>query len=132
MQVVRWMEMRKVITGPLPEIAVRLSQFLGHTSHDALVIFTRECTGRPRKVAGNHEIVDRVTIDELDEIKQSVDPGVIRDEVAVLAGSRRRIWAVRDDPSDTLLVLVPRPSQTGAAPDLDEIAAVFGIHVGMS
>ncbi|MDT5154504.1 MAG: hypothetical protein QOI01_6237 [Mycobacterium sp.] len=125
MQVVRWMEMRKVITGPLPEIAVRLSQFLGHTSHDALVIFTRECTGRPRKVAGNHEIVDRVTIDELDEIKQSIDPGGVRDELAVLAGSRRRIWAVRDT-CDTLLVLVPRPSQT-AAPDLDEVAAVFGI-----
>jgi DNA-binding CsgD family transcriptional regulator/signal transduction histidine kinase len=124
-QVVRWMEMRKVITGPLPEIAVRLSQFLGHTSHDALVIFTRECTGRPRKVAGNHEIVDRVTIDELDEIKQSIDPGGVRDELAVLAGSRRRIWAVRDT-CDTLLVLVPRPSQT-AAPDLDEVAAVFGI-----
>jgi DNA-binding CsgD family transcriptional regulator/signal transduction histidine kinase len=119
------MEMRKVITGPLPEIAVRLSQFLGHTSHDALVIFTRECTGRPRKVAGNHEIVDRVTIDELDEIKQSIDPGGVRDELAVLAGSRRRIWAVRDT-CDTLLVLVPRPSQT-AAPDLDEVAAVFGI-----
>jgi DNA-binding CsgD family transcriptional regulator len=127
LQAARWTEMRKVITGPLPDIAVRLSQFLGHTSHDALVIFTRECTGRPRKVAGNREIVDRVTIDELDEIKQSVAPGGIRDEVAVLAGSRRRIWAVRDDPCDTLLVLVPRPSQTGTAPDLDEIAAVFGI-----
>ncbi len=126
MQVVRWMEMRKVITGPLPEIAVRLSQFLGHTSHDALVIFTRECTGRPRKVAGNREIVDRVTIDELDEIKRSVDPGGVRDDLAVLAGSRRRIWAVRDDSCDTLLILVPRPSQT-AAPDLDEVAAVFGI-----
>jgi len=125
-QVVRWMEMRKVITGPLPEIAVRLSQFLGHTSHDALVIFTRECTGRPRKVAGNQEIVDRATIDELDEIKQSIAPGGVLDDLAVLAGSRRRIWAVRDDPCDTLLVLVPRPSQT-AAPDLDEVAAVFGI-----
>src|SRR5258705_3158212 len=103
------MEMRKVLTGPLPEIAVRLSQFLGHTSHDALVIFTRECTGRPRKVAGNHDIVDRVTIDELDEIKQSIAPGGVRDELAVLPGVRRRIWAVRDDPRDNLLVLVPRP-----------------------
>jgi DNA-binding CsgD family transcriptional regulator/signal transduction histidine kinase len=118
-------ELRKVITGPLPDIAVRLSQFLGHRSHDALVIFTRECTGRPRKVAGNREIVDRVTIDELDEIKRSIDPGGLREELTVLAGSRRRIWAVRD-PCDTLLVLVPRPSQTDP-PDPDEVAAVFGI-----
>src|SRR6478609_11851855 len=106
------MEMRKVITGPLPEIAVRLSQFLGHTSHDALVIFTRECTGRPRKVAGNREIVDRVTIDELDEIKRSVDPGGVVAGIRSLGGGRRRVWAVRDS-GDTLLVLVPRPSQAG-------------------
>nr|WP_271209254.1 LuxR C-terminal-related transcriptional regulator [Rhodococcus wratislaviensis] len=121
-----WVEMRKVITGPLPDIAVRLSRFLGRLwSHDALVIFTRECTGRPRKVAGNRQIVDRVTIDELDEIKQSINPGGIFDGPALLAGSHRRIWAVRDI-SDILLVLVPRPSQPDA-PDADEVAAVFGI-----
>ncbi|MFE5707483.1 helix-turn-helix transcriptional regulator, partial [Rhodococcus koreensis] len=61
--------MRKVITGPLPEIAARFSRFLGQLwVHDALVIFTRECSGWPRKVAGNRQIVDRVTIEELDEI----------------------------------------------------------------
>ncbi|RZL73883.1 MAG: helix-turn-helix transcriptional regulator [Rhodococcus sp. (in: high G+C Gram-positive bacteria)] len=118
--------MRKVITGPLPDIAAGFSRFLGQLwSHDALVIFTRECTGRPRKVAGNRQIVDRVTIDELDEIKQSIDPGGVLDGPALLAGSRRRIWAVRDI-SDILLVLVPRPSQPDA-PDPDEVAAVFGI-----
>ncbi|MFD9669346.1 LuxR C-terminal-related transcriptional regulator [Rhodococcus sp. NPDC059968] len=118
--------MRKVITGPLPDIATRFSRFLGQWwSHDALVIFTRECTGRPRKVAGNREIVDRVTIDELDEIKQSIEPGGVFAGIRSLGGGRRRVWAVRDS-GDTLLVLVPRPSQTGA-PDSDEVAAMFGI-----
>ncbi|RYE37686.1 MAG: helix-turn-helix transcriptional regulator, partial [Hyphomicrobiales bacterium] len=117
--------MRKVITGPLPEIAARFSRFLGRWwPHDALVIFTRECTGRPRKVAGNRQIVDRVTIDELDEIKQSLDPGGVFDGPALLAGAHRRVWAIRD--CDLLLVLVPRSSQTGA-PDADQVAAVFGI-----
>lgn len=126
LQVDPWVEMRKVITGPLPDIATRFSRFLGQLwPHEALVIFTRECTGRPRKVAGKREIVDRVTIDELDEIKQSLEPGGVYDGVAMLAGVRRRVWAIRDV-CDTLLVLVPRPSETGA-PDPDEVAAVFGI-----
>ncbi|MDV7090274.1 helix-turn-helix transcriptional regulator [Rhodococcus opacus] len=118
--------MRTVITGPLPDIATRFSRFLGRWwPHDALVIFTRECTGRPRKVAGNRQIVDRVTIDELDEIKQSIEPGGVVAGIRSLGGGRRRIWALRDT-YDTLLVLVPRPSQAGA-PDPDEVAAVFGI-----
>ena len=126
LQVDPWVEMRKVITGPLPDIAARFSRFLGPLwSHDALVIFTRECTGRPRKVAGNREIVDRVTIDELDEIKQSIEPGGVFAGIRSLGGGRRRVWAVRDA-GDTLLVLVPRPSQAGA-PDPDEVAAMFGI-----
>ena len=126
LQVDPWVEMRKVITGPLPDIATRFSLFLGQLwPHEALVIFTPECTGRPRKVAGKREIVDRVTIDELDEIKQSLEPGGVYDGVAMLAGVRRRVWAIRDV-CDTLLVLVPRPSQTGG-PDPDEVAAVFGI-----
>jgi len=126
LQVDPWVEMRKVITGPLPDIAARFSRFLGPLwSHDALVIFTRECTGRPRKVAGNREIVDRVTIDELDEIKQTIEPGGVFAGIRSLGGGRRRVWAVRDA-GDTLLVLVPRPSRTGA-PDPDGVAAMFGI-----
>ncbi|HWC23005.1 MAG TPA: LuxR C-terminal-related transcriptional regulator [Flexivirga sp.] len=121
----RWIDMRKVVDGPLPAIAARLSAFFGTRSHDALVIFTRECTGRPRKVAGKKEIVDRVTIDELEEIKQSLEPGTNCETEAVLAGSSHRIWAVRD-PSDILLVMVPKASRTDTV-RLDEIAAVFGI-----
>ncbi|MBF6148888.1 helix-turn-helix transcriptional regulator [Nocardia nova] len=118
--------MRRVIAGPLPEIALRFSRFLaGSCPHTALVIFTRECTGRPRKVAGLTEITDRVTIEELEVLKRSVVPEAAFDGPAVLAGKQRRVWALRDE-TDTLLVLVPRTTQDPPA-DWSEIGAQFGI-----
>ncbi|WP_446666527.1 LuxR C-terminal-related transcriptional regulator [Flexivirga sp. B27] len=121
----RWADLRKVVDGPLPTIAARFSTFLGARSHDALVIFTRECTGRPRKVAGRKDIVDLVTIEELEQVKASLDVGVSCEQEAVLGGSKRRIWAVRDE-SDILLVMVLKTTRTETRP-LAEIAAVFGI-----
>ncbi|ALU73472.1 LuxR family transcriptional regulator (plasmid) [Rhodococcus erythropolis R138] len=125
--------MREVLTGPLPDIAVRFSRYLSHLwPHDALIIFTRECTGRPRKVSGNRELVDRVTIDELDTIKQTLSLGTGSESLSTLAGRSHLLWAVRDS-SDTLLVLVPRSNKVGALDSgdveatLGEIAAVFGL-----
>ncbi|MFF2109192.1 helix-turn-helix transcriptional regulator [Rhodococcus koreensis] len=118
--------MRAVIAGPLPDIAARFSRYLTSLwSHDALVIFTCECTGRPRKVAGNREIVDRVTIDELDALKKSADLGTVFDGVQILGGARRPLWVVRDA-TDTLLVVVPKRVQP-EPPDPDLIVALFGI-----
>ncbi|MFE5701365.1 LuxR C-terminal-related transcriptional regulator [Rhodococcus koreensis] len=118
--------MRAVIAGPLPDIAARFSRYLTSLwSHDALVIFTCECTGRPRKVAGNREIVDRVTIDELDALKKSTDLGTVFDGVQILGGARRPLWVVRDA-TDTLLVVVPKRVQP-EPPDPDLIVALFGI-----
>ncbi|WP_188837555.1 helix-turn-helix transcriptional regulator [Flexivirga endophytica] len=123
-QSARWVDMRKVVDGPLPDIAARLSAFLGTRSHDALVIFTRECTGRPRKVAGKKDVVARVTIEELEAIKESLELGTSCDSEAVLAGSKHRIWAVRDL-SDILLVMVP--THLRATLSLEEVAAMFGL-----
>ncbi|MDF3306465.1 LuxR C-terminal-related transcriptional regulator [Rhodococcus sp. T2V] len=118
--------MRAVIAGPLPDIAARFSRYLTSLwSHDALVIFTCECTGRPRKVAGNREIVDRVTIDELDALKKSADLGTVFDGVHILGGARRPLWVVRDV-TDTLLVVVPKRVQP-EPPDPDLFVALFGI-----
>ncbi|MEV6258860.1 LuxR C-terminal-related transcriptional regulator [Nocardia sp. NPDC051911] len=121
-----FVDLRHVIAGPLPEIAQRFSQLIGDRwEHSALVIFTRECTGRPRKVSGAAEIVDRVTIDELDALNQTLALGATFDGVAVVAGDRRPVWAVRDT-GDTLLLLAPRfPGErlrSGA-----DLAAIFGI-----
>ena len=125
-QVRPWKDLRSVIAGPLPDIATRFSRYLAALwPHDALVIFTRECTGRPRKVSGYRDIVDRVTIDELDDLRKSLDIDGVFDGVCTIGGGRRRIWAVRDA-TDTLLVLVPKRAQPDAL-DPDLIAAWFGI-----
>lgn len=121
-----WADLRMVVDGPLGDIASRLSRFLTPAwPHEALVIFTRECTGRPRKVAGRADIVERVTIAELEALRDSIALGHARDAVVTLAGTERRIWALRDV-GDTLLVLVPR-NEGLAAPDPDAAAGLFGI-----
>lgn len=116
---------RDVVDGPLVDIAVRLSRCLVERwPHLALVIFTRECSGRPRKIAGPPEIVDRIGIGELEDLKATVDRGEPRAGDTVLAGTRRWTWAVRDT-SETLLVLVPRDREP--LPDPAELAAVFAL-----
>ena len=107
----RWQQFVGVVNGPLPRIAERFSKFLlSAHPHDALIIYTRECTGRPRKVAGAAAIVERATIAELDAIKESVARGNVLHGHAVIGGSRRRVLAVRDV-SDTLLVMVPKTTR---------------------
>ncbi|MEE3851694.1 LuxR C-terminal-related transcriptional regulator [Gordonia sp. LSe1-13] len=104
--------MRAVIDGPLPEIALRFSRFLAADwPHQALIIFTRECTGRPRKVAGDPAIVDRVTIDELDAIKEEVSSGEVITTSVVVGGEVRPIHTVRDA-TDTLLVIIAKPGRS--------------------
>ncbi|OLT45201.1 helix-turn-helix transcriptional regulator [Saccharomonospora sp. CUA-673] len=118
--------LREVLDGPLHDIARRLSHFTASRwSHTALVVFTRECTGRPRKTAGDVEMLNRVTISELEHVKQSLEPGNTTCATFTLAGERRRLWAVRDQ-SDMLLVLVPR-SPSRSLPEADLLAALFGI-----
>ncbi|MGV9546035.1 LuxR C-terminal-related transcriptional regulator [Nocardia beijingensis] len=116
----------EVITGPLHEIARRLSRFVAERwPHTALVIFTRECTGRPRKVAGATSIIDRIAIGELEELKSKLEPGGSLSAAASIGGAQRWVWSLRDL-SGTLLVLVARlPGQQLPRPA--ELAAVFGI-----
>jgi len=117
--------LREVIDGPLAEIAHRFSRALsGRWPHRALVIFTRECTGRPRKVAGAPELVDRITVEELDAIKAGMTSSDAHAGPAVLGGAQHWIWAVRD-PCGTLLVLVPRAR--AELHDPAPLAAAFGI-----
>jgi DNA-binding CsgD family transcriptional regulator len=121
-----WIDLGDVLAGPLPDVAERLSRMLrGTWPHDALIIFTRECTGRPRKVAGDRDIVDRVTIGELDAVGQEIELGAVFEGTAKLGGLTRPIWAIRDR-TDTLFVVVPsKPGQPPISAEL--IAAWFGI-----
>ncbi|MFC3966430.1 LuxR C-terminal-related transcriptional regulator [Nocardia jiangsuensis] len=138
--------LRAVIDGPLAEIARRFSRYLAERwPHDALVIFTRECTGRPRKVAGAAEVVDRVGIGELEAVRSALAPGEHAELTARLGEAPRRLWAVLDR-SGILLILVPRkPARAGrdaidpetaapcaadercALPGAAELAARFGV-----
>ena len=96
--------------GPLTDIGQRFSTLLTDlVPHDALVVFTRECTGRPRKVAGDSAVVDRVTIAELDRVRSELAAGQIRRGPAVIGGRSREVCAILDR-TDTLLVLVPHRS----------------------
>ncbi|AQA06022.1 helix-turn-helix transcriptional regulator [Mycobacterium sp. MS1601] len=119
--------MRSVISGPLPDIADRFSRLLAPLlPHEALVIFTRECTGRPGKVSGEPGIVSKVTTAELSHIREQLDLGEQRFGVARVAGLARQAWVLRDS-TDTLLVVVcdrrPPPAWDVTA----TVAAMFGI-----
>ncbi len=118
--------LRDVIAGPLYEIARRFSRFLSpRWPHTALVIFTHECTGRPRKIAGDPTVVDKITINELEDLKTRLAPGTSLGTTASIGGAQRWVWTLRDV-TDTLLVLIPRnPGQQLAAPA--DLAAAFGI-----
>ncbi|OZD18357.1 helix-turn-helix transcriptional regulator [Rhodococcus sp. 06-156-3C] len=121
--------LRNVVSGPLVDIARRFSSWTASRyPHTALIIFTRECTGRPRKVSGDSAIVDHVSIKELDDLKDHQFRGGDRtlDGVVTLAGSARRVAALLDDATDTLLVIVPKPTAT-TFDTASDVAAAFGI-----
>jgi DNA-binding CsgD family transcriptional regulator len=64
------------LAAPLQEVAAAASALLQPVvAHRALVIFTEDCTGRPRKKAGEAEVVENVTIAELDRILASLGDG---------------------------------------------------------
>ncbi|MFC9761991.1 response regulator transcription factor [Rhodococcus jostii] len=117
--------MRDVIDGPLPDIAVRFSKFLADIwPHTALVIFTRECTGRPRKVSGDPSVVERVTIAELDALRTRMAEGIPFDDQTVIAGAKRKVWALLDA-TGTLLLVLPKPRQR--IREVPLVAGAFGV-----
>ncbi|KAF0259772.1 Transcriptional regulatory protein DegU [Clavibacter michiganensis subsp. michiganensis] len=100
------------LAAPLQEVAESLSGLLQPVvAHRALVIFTEDCTGRPRKKAGEAEVVENVTIAELDRILASLADGSDGDAGSAwsvehpVGGRPRTVAAWRAD-TGALLVLV--------------------------
>ncbi|OUE30688.1 Transcriptional regulatory protein DegU [Clavibacter michiganensis] len=97
------------LAAPLQEVAGALSALLQPVvAHRALVIFTEDCTGRPRKKAGEAEVVENVTIAELDRILASLgddDHGSAWAVEHPVGGRPRTVAAWRAD-TGALLVLV--------------------------
>ncbi|MDY7542921.1 MULTISPECIES: helix-turn-helix transcriptional regulator [unclassified Cryobacterium] len=111
------LELRKVLAHPLLGIAGAFSDLLqSRISHGALVIFTEDCTGRPQKKAGQAEVIDHVTIAELDILRDAVAlrGGSIWNEPALLARSERAMsaWIA----STGALLVLTDPELTAAAP----------------
>jgi DNA-binding CsgD family transcriptional regulator len=100
------------LAAPLQEVAGALSALLQPVvAHRALVIFTEDCTGRPRKKAGEAEVVENVTIAELDAILASLATGSDDDDRSAWAvehpvGGRPRTVAAWRADTGALLVLV--------------------------
>lgn len=97
------------LAAPLQEVAGALSALLQPVvAHRALVIFTEDCTGRPRKKAGEAEVVENVTIAELDRILASLGetPGGGAWSVEHAVGGRPRTVAAWRADTGALLVLV--------------------------
>ncbi len=103
-----------IAEAPLSGIAERLREaVLPYAGGHALVIFTEECTGRPQKKAGAAEILERVSIAELQHVRSLVaDSGPWQGE-ALIAGRTRRILALTYPPSNALL-LITYPDTTSA------------------
>ncbi|RII91774.1 LuxR C-terminal-related transcriptional regulator [Clavibacter californiensis] len=99
------------LAAPLQEVAGALSGMLQPVvAHRALVVFTEDCTGRPRKKAGEAEVVENVTIAELDRILASLadgsdDAGSAWAVEHRVGGRPRTVAAWRAD-TGALLVLV--------------------------
>ncbi|WP_144661834.1 response regulator transcription factor family protein [Paenarthrobacter nicotinovorans] len=97
---------------PLSRIADSLRTALSpYAGTSALVIFTEDCTGRPQKKAGAEDIVSRVSIPELDDVRAAIDGKGPWRTRAVIAGQERDILALTYPPSNALLVLTdPQPT----------------------
>lgn len=96
----------RIADAPLNRIAERLREaVLPYAAGDALVIFTEECTGRPQKKAGDEEVVAKVTIAELQQLRDSLAGDAAWSGTAHVAGREREVLALTYPPSNALLVI---------------------------
>jgi DNA-binding CsgD family transcriptional regulator len=118
-----------LVDAPLSEIAERLRDtFLLYVGCSALVIFTEDCTGRPQKKAGQEEIISRVSIPELDELRAGVSDETPWFGEAVLAGRLRRVLALTHASSHALLVVTdPHLTEPVKDAELSLVTYLWGI-----
>lgn len=108
----------RIADAPLSQIAERLRDaLLPFTGGDALVIFTEECTGRPQKKAGNEDVIARVSVSELQDLRESLAGEPQWSGQALVAGRNRRVLALSYRPSNALLVITYPDPDNGSAPD---------------
>ena len=120
-------DVRAVISQSLLGIAAALSDLLRPmVPHDALVIFTEDCTGRPQKKAGAAQIVEHVTIAELDALRSDASglPQPARFDAAAIAGGAHPVVVFTAD-TNAILVLVDVDGATIADDTSAHIARIW-------
>lgn len=115
-----------VASASLQEIADLLHRAIAPMlEHRALVIFTEECTGRPRKKAGEESVIEAVTISELADLRGRIageEPWAGR---AAIGGAEQPVLAMTAS-SRALLVLVA-PEGAGSPRALAGISRLWRV-----
>lgn len=116
-------------SAPLSQLAEQLrTAILPYMRSSALVIFTEDCTGRPQKKAGAEEIINHVSIAELDVLRAGLADETPWFGETQLAGRTRSILAVKHLPSGALLVLTdPQPTGPEHHDGLDVVVYLWRI-----
>ncbi|HEV7949053.1 MAG TPA: LuxR C-terminal-related transcriptional regulator [Glaciihabitans sp.] len=136
-------QLRQVLSSSLLGIAGAFSTMLApQIAHSALIIFTEDCTGRPQKKAGQVEIIDAVSIAELDTLRQSLTTDASRaaptgaslvDEERQIGGQLRRVTVFTAETGALLVLTDPvfadsdpaEPDLTAYDSTLEAIAACW-------
>ncbi|MGB4777752.1 helix-turn-helix transcriptional regulator [Microbacterium sp.] len=124
-----WESVLALVSAPLLEVADRLSEATrAFVPHHALIVFTEDCTGRPQKKSGDPQIVERVTLVEMENVRRRLESGETVDS-ADIAGIRRDVVAWRARTGAVVVLCVapdrmpePEPARA-AARGLWEVAA---------
>ncbi|WP_241692290.1 LuxR C-terminal-related transcriptional regulator [Streptomyces sp. N1] len=96
-----------VAAASLREVADRLHTALGDVwPHTALVIFTEDCTGRPRKKAGDPAITRNVTVAEMTALRDRAVGGHWTGQ-AQFGGQLRHVTVLGADTGAVLVLNVP-------------------------
>jgi DNA-binding CsgD family transcriptional regulator len=121
--------LHSVLSVSLLEIAGEFSKLLAPiVQHSALVIFTEDCTGRPQKKAGDRQIIEAVSIAELDVVRsaQPTDGSALWGVERIVGASTHPV-AVWTAHTGALLVLTDPVLADPALPDSErkEIVATI-------
>lgn len=116
-----------VLASPLAETAEYLSNMLvAYIPHSALVIFPRDCVGRPQTMFGEDAIVTRATFAELDDVRTSLTSGKVQRVAFTVGGKMRPVLATLADTGALLMLTDPGPVTPPALPG-DVGAALHGL-----